>query len=124
MSKDEPFDQEKFDRDHPRDEQGKFASERFDSDPFIIRKEPDPERAQTELQRQVGQSAELHRIASLNYHVRQTLNKALDALRTGQGHDKVLDILHEAAPKYVRFGGALHHWTDEHLHHRKDRGEK
>ena len=111
MSRDEVFDQAKFDNEHPRDEHGRFASERFDSDPFIITSRPIPKPALSEAQRQWGQTAELNRIATLNYHVRQTLSDALEALRT-KGPEKTLEILQEAAPKYTRLGGPARHWKD------------
>ena len=94
--------------DHPRDEQGRFESERFDSDPFVVSDKPIPARVQSELQRQWGQSAELNRIATLNYHIRQTLNDALEELRQGDA-ESALHILEEAAPKYERLGGPRPH---------------
>jgi hypothetical protein len=92
---DKPFDQ----YEHPVDDEGQPKS------PAL------PRPAQTEAQRQFAQTAEMQRIAALNYHVRKTVDAARAALEENDP-DKALEILQEAAGKYTRFGGPAEHWKD------------
>jgi len=68
-----------------------------------------PRPAQTEAQRAFAQTAELQRIAALNYHVNTAVEAARAALDAGDP-DKALEILQEAAGRYTRFGGPAQHW--------------
>lgn len=93
---DKPFDQ----YEHPTEaEQEGFI--KFDL----------PRPAQTEAQRQFAQTAEMQRIAALNFHVNSTITKARAALDENDP-DKALEILQEAAGKYTRFGGPAEHWKE------------
>lgn len=54
------------------------------------------------------------RNALLNVHTRRTLDRCLRILREPMSHaasrQAALEVLVDAAPAYVRFGGDLHPW--------------